>query len=376
MTDPAVKGTILIVDDNPTNLAVLYDYLKEEGFAVFIAKSGEKAIQQVERIKPDIILLDVLMPGGIDGFETCHRLKANPNTRGIPVIFMTALSDTVDKVKGFNAGAVDYVTKPFQQEEVLARINAHLTILRQQAIIKELSEKKLQELRFSISQSLPHELRTPLTTIMGYSQLIAALSPEKLLENAPKVSESIYQASKRLYRLIENYILFTRVQVLLADEAELNQLRQQAIYNPQEIIEKQARDKAAEKKRKSDLSLQVENALVYITVPNLEKIVQELVDNAFTFSSPGSPVAVQGARQGDSYLITITDAGHGMSTEQLKNIGAYMQFDRHKHEQQGSGLGLTLATQLVELHGGTCQLESVPEQGTTVYVRLRSVVHG
>jgi len=132
------ESTVLIVDDDPTNLNVLVDTLIDEGFIVSVAKSGEGALNQVEEVNPDIILLDVRMPG-IDGFETCRRLKANDTTKEIPVIFMTALADTMDKVKGFEVGGVDYITKPFQHEEVLARVKAHLTIVHQQRQLRELN---------------------------------------------------------------------------------------------------------------------------------------------------------------------------------------------------------------------------------------------
>jgi PAS domain S-box-containing protein len=134
------KGVIVIVDDNPTNLGVLFDFLTDSGFRVLVAQDGESAIQKVEYARPDLILLDVMMPG-IDGFETCRRLKANSSTQDIPVIFMSALSETVDKVTGFNLGAVDYVTKPIQQEEVKARVNTHLTI---RSLYKRLQAQNLQ----------------------------------------------------------------------------------------------------------------------------------------------------------------------------------------------------------------------------------------
>ena len=118
---------ILIVDDNPNNLKLLFDFLKESGFKVLVAKDGESAIEKLQEVSPNIILLDVMMPG-IDGFETCYRLKASVATKDIPVIFMTALTDRVDKVKGLSMGAVDYITKPFQQEEVLARVQLHLRL--------------------------------------------------------------------------------------------------------------------------------------------------------------------------------------------------------------------------------------------------------
>ena len=134
------QGVIVIVDDTPHNLGVLFDFLTDSGFKVLVAQDGESAIQKVQYAKPDLILLDVMMPG-IDGFETCRRLKANPTTQEIPVIFLSALSDTVDKVKGFNLGAVDFITKPVQQEEVKARVITHLTLRNLQ---KKLETQNLQ----------------------------------------------------------------------------------------------------------------------------------------------------------------------------------------------------------------------------------------
>jgi DNA-binding response OmpR family regulator len=139
------NGIILIVDDNPTNLGVLFDFLADSGFQVLVAQDGEDAIEQVEYALPDLILLDVLMPG-MDGFETCQHLKAQESTKDIPVIFMTALSETVDKVRGLNLGAVDYITKPLQHEEVLARVKIHLSI-------RNLT-KKLQEQNVHLEQEI------------------------------------------------------------------------------------------------------------------------------------------------------------------------------------------------------------------------------
>lgn len=137
--DTAEKAAILIVDDTPANLGVLSDFLADSGFKVLVAEDGESAIQKVEYASPDLILLDVLMPG-MDGFETCRRLKANELTQDIPVIFMTALTEMMDKVRGFNLGAVDYITKPLQHEEVLARVKTHLSL---QNLTKKLQEQNL-----------------------------------------------------------------------------------------------------------------------------------------------------------------------------------------------------------------------------------------
>jgi DNA-binding response OmpR family regulator len=143
---PAQKAQLLIVDDYPTNIKVLSDLLIEYGFEVLIARDGENALQKLERISPDLILLDILMPG-MDGFETCRRLKDQASTQDIPVIFMTALSDPVDKIKGLTMGAVDYITKPFQQEEVLARVNTHLKIRQLTKCLADQNAQLKQEAR-------------------------------------------------------------------------------------------------------------------------------------------------------------------------------------------------------------------------------------
>ncbi|MBZ8179219.1 hybrid sensor histidine kinase/response regulator [Oscillatoria salina] len=146
------QTTLLIVDDNPTNIKVLFNFLKNAGFRVLVAKDGKDALKKVEVAIPDLILLDVMMPG-IDGFETCRFLKENPQYHDLPIIFMTALADTKNKVKGLSLGAVDYITKPFQQEEVLARINLHLQLC---FLRKELAEKneRLSELNTQLEQKV------------------------------------------------------------------------------------------------------------------------------------------------------------------------------------------------------------------------------
>jgi chemotaxis protein methyltransferase CheR len=150
------KGTILIVDDTPANISVLLDYLHQQGFKGLVARDGLRALEQVKHARPDLILLDVVMPG-LDGFETCRRLKKEAGIAEIPVIFMTALSDTTDKMRGFEVGAVDYVTKPFQHEEVLARVTTHLTLRRLQSALQEANarlEQRVAERTVALQQAL------------------------------------------------------------------------------------------------------------------------------------------------------------------------------------------------------------------------------
>lgn len=175
-------ATILIVDDHPTNLQVLLDSLQNSGYRTLIARNGEGAIKQAAFANPDLILLDVMMPG-IDGFEACRRIKADETTRDIPVIFMTALTDTVDKVKGFEAGGVDYITKPFDQVELLARLKAHLELRRYQKAL-QYSNQQLAAINADLRKA-QHQLELaaktdPLTQLSNRRDMIEKLEYEQV----------------------------------------------------------------------------------------------------------------------------------------------------------------------------------------------------
>jgi signal transduction histidine kinase len=190
------KGIILIVDDTPTNLGVLFDFLADSGFKVLVARDGESAIQKVEYALPDLILLDVLMPG-MDGFETCRCLKGNQATKDIPVVFMTALTETVDKIRGLNLGAVDYITKPLQHEEVLARVTSHLRI--------QNLTKKLKEQNVRLKQEIQERTR----------------AEEALLKLKEELEERVEERTVELSQ--SNALLKQEIQERISTEAALQQ---------------------------------------------------------------------------------------------------------------------------------------------------------
>lgn len=190
---PSSQATILIVDDNPSTLEVLFDFLMNAGFRVLIAQDGESAILKVAEASPDVILLDIIMPG-IDGFETCRRLKANPATREIPVIFMTALAQTSVVVKGFELGAVDYITKPTQQEIVLARVTTHLTIQKLQ--------RSLQQQNWQLQQEIlqRHQAEAALQNANEELQRLATLDGLTQVANRRRFDEYLTKAWQILVR--------------------------------------------------------------------------------------------------------------------------------------------------------------------------------
>ncbi len=221
-------GTILVVDDNPTNIQVLFDVLSEIGYRVAIAKSGEAALQRLQSYHPDIILLDVMMPG-IDGFETCQRLKIEPATHDIPVIFMTALSDTMDKVKGLSLGAVDYITKPIQHEEALARIRVHLQLSSAQ---KELEQRttELSQTLDNLKQTQTHLVQSEKMSSLG--QLMAGIAHE-INNPVSFISGNLAPAEEHIRNLMTFLELYQechpdphpKIQVWM-EEVELDYLRE------------------------------------------------------------------------------------------------------------------------------------------------------
>jgi len=291
---------------------------------------------------------------------------------------MTALSDTVDKVKGFELGAVDYITKPFKQEEVLARVKTHLTIQQLQKDLqvknKELQEalererKMMEDLRVNLSLSLPHELRTPLTGIIGFAELLIdplnLPKPDRIV-NYGKI---IYENGLRLNRLVENSLLYANLKLLNYAHKDGRRWQSKSSLDVKGFITSVARQIAKDAQRQEDLVLELVNARIRILPENFEKILTELLDNAFKFSQTGTSVRVMTQIEGNQCIFRVTDQGRGMRQEQIGNIGAYMQFDRSQHEQQGSGLGLTITHLLTQLEGGELSIESVLDQGTTVSI--------
>jgi signal transduction histidine kinase len=225
------RSIILIVDDNQTNLDVLFELLRNYGFKVLVALDGESAIEQIEYIHPDLILLDIMMPG-IDGFETCRRLKVDPRTQDIPIIFMSALSDTLDKVKGFQTGAVDYITKPFQHEEVLSRIETHLTIRSLQKKLEEknaelahlnqnlerLVEQKTKQLIDQektaiigrLTQGMVHNLKSPLQVIQTSIDLIDTRATKINEDSLMKYTKYILQAVTKINQIMDTLMMKSR----------------------------------------------------------------------------------------------------------------------------------------------------------------------
>ncbi len=375
---------ILVIEDDLAVREGLLDLLDAEKYQAFGAGDGKTGVELAKAHLPDLIICDVMMPQ-LDGFGVLTALQEEPSTATIPFIFLTAKTDKNDLRQGMSLGADDYLTKPFTRAELLGAISARLG---KKAVIEEQQAQKLDQLRTSITLSLPIELRSPLNNILGFSQLLIEESDSLKGPEIKEMSEIIYNAGERLHRLIENFLLYAELEVVAANPERIKALRSSRVSSVVSVIEKTALDRAQKAGREADLQLELQDSSLQISKARLEKIVEELLDNAFKYSEADTPVRIvaspvdtelpRSSGNGNSYAepsalryaLSITDHGRGMSAAQITQIGAYQQFERKLYEQQGSGLGLTIIKRLVQLLYGELTIESIPNQQTTVRVIL------
>jgi signal transduction histidine kinase len=355
---------ILVIDNDASLREVIQMALEHAGFEVIEADNGAIGVQNACAQLPDLILCDVRMEK-MDGYRTLAALRQDTVTAPIPVILMTGQADTAGMRQGMELGADDYLSKPFTVPQLLAAVNARL---KKNQTVRELAERKLADLRANISLALPHELLTPLNGILGFTDILITDHSHLQADEIVSMSEAIRDSAKRLHRLIENFLIFAQIELLQADQ--LQALREGQTLDLRKPIERVAQVRAGRAGRAEDLVLELCEASAAITEDYFTKIVDELLENAFKFSTLGSPVQVQSVTGNGTFVLRIADQGRGMKSEHIAEVGAYMQFERKIYEQQGSGLGLTIAKRLTELHGGELSIQSELGIGTTVEVTL------
>jgi signal transduction histidine kinase len=357
---------ILVIDDEEWLRDMVQLALRQKGFEVAQAENGALGIDLARKELPDLILCDVNMER-VDGYLTLSALRSKPATAAIPFILMTGLADHDGMRHGMELGADDYLPKPFTLEALYAAVDARL---KKAQTLRQAAEKNLADLRANISLMLPHEMRTPLNGILAYGEILSSEADSLPAKEVAEMGQVIYDSGKRLERLIENFLIYAQIEVLSADSEKLNALRAEATSFPAQLIAEHVEAQARLAGRKADLLVDVADSPVGISADYLARIVDELAQNAFKFSPPGTVVSVRLAATPEGASLAITDHGRGFTPEQIGQIGAYVQFDRKMHEQQGLGLGLIIAKRLTELHGGALIIQSEPGAATTVTVRL------
>ncbi len=370
---------ILIVDDVPKNLQLLGSILFNAGYKITLAQSAARALEIVENALPDLILSDVIMPE-MDGFELCRRLKNTETTREIPVIFLTAKTGSEEIVKGFRSGGVDYVTKPFNRTELLARVRTHLELKRSKTELKEKSEKlkKMDMAKSRFFANLSHEFRTPLTLIMGPLEQMLSENHEKTVKDNVRL---MLRNARQLLNLINQMLELAKFE---DGKAQLGASPQNIVPFVKSIV--MCFESLAAQNNVSLIFHETETDMtVYFDSEKLEKIVSNLLSNAFKYTPAHEEITVslKNIPTGNRFPsggaeISVRDTGSGIPPDRLSHI-----FDRFfrveggaggENGQKGAGMGLALAKELVELHHGEIDVQSRRsediEHGTEFIVRL------
>src|SRR5581483_5485846 len=330
---------ILVIDDEEWLREMMNLALRQKGFEVSEAANGTEGMEKAKKELPDLILCDINM-GKVDGYSTLAELRRNPSTAAIPFILMTGLADSASMRHGMELGADDYLPKPFTTDALYAAVEARL---KKSQTIRDEAEKKLRHLRDNISLMMPHEMRTPLNGIISNAELLAHSSSTLKPNEIAEIGQEIHQSSERLARLIENFLIYSQLEMIAADPKHANTLRHGKTEHPVELIKKHATMQATHAGRVADLSFELADVAVPVVDDYLSKIVDELTQNAFKFSKTGAPVRVSLSTAPSSITLSFSDHGCGFSQEETTHIGAYMQFERKRREQQGLGLGLSIA---------------------------------
>ncbi len=361
-----MKKKILVVEDETLVREGIVELLSSEGFDMYSAPDGDEGLKLAQKHIPDLIICDIMMPT-LDGYELLELLQQEEETATIPFIFLTAKSEKTDMRRGMDLGADDFLTKPFKANELFKAVQ---TRIQKKDKYETKTEERLDELRLSIATILPHELRTPLNGIMASSQLLMEYSDTMEREEVYQLHENIFTSAKRLNRLIVNYLYYTELEMLNKDKARIKKFKKLSkIESPNSILSDLFTIYAENYERLEDLDISLgEEKPIVIFEDHFHKICEEIADNAFKFSLEKDKIKVRTELNDDEYLLKITDYGRGMDVNKIDKIGAYFQFDRNLHEQQGSGLGLVIAKRLLDIYKGNLKIDSRIDKYTTVAV--------
>lgn len=354
---------ILIVDDVMSNVLLLKVLLTNEKFAIATASNGRQALEQVEKENPDLVLLDVMMPD-MSGFEVAQHLKSNPNTADIPIIFLTALNSTADIVKGFQVGANDFISKPFNKEELIIRVTHQISLVAAKRLILSKTEELQRTIagRDKLYSVIAHDLRSPMGSIkMVLNMLILNLPSEKIGAEMYELLTMANQTTEDVFSLLDNLLKWTKSQI-----GKLN-----VVYQDVDLVEVtdgviEIFSMVASLKKIRIHEMKPEKMMVNADIDMLKTVVRNLLSNAIKFSKENSEVLVKMEEVDGMAVVSVQDYGCGISEEEQKKL---LHTDTHfstfgTNNEEGSGLGLLLCKDFVVKNGGKLWFTSKEGEGS------------
>lgn len=354
---------ILIVDDVMSNVLLLKVLLTNEKFAIATASNGRQALEQVEKENPDLVLLDVMMPD-MSGFEVAQHLKSNPNTADIPIIFLTALNSTADIVKGFQVGANDFISKPFNKEELIIRVTHQISLVAAKRLILSKTEELQRTIagRDKLYSVIAHDLRFPMGSIkMVLNMLILNLPSEKIGAEMYELLTMANQTTEDVFSLLDNLLKWTKSQI-----GKLN-----VVYQDVDLVEVtdgviEIFSMVASLKKIRIREMKPEKMMVNADIDMLKTVVRNLLSNAIKFSKENSEVLVKMEEVDGMAVVSVQDYGCGISEEGQKKL---LHTDTHfstfgTNNEEGSGLGLLLCKDFVVKNGGKLWFTSKEGEGS------------
>lgn len=354
---------ILIVDDVMSNVLLLKVLLTNEKFAIATASNGRQALEQVEKENPDLVLLDVMMPD-MSGFEVAQHLKSNPNTADIPIIFLTALNSTADIVKGFQVGANDFISKPFDKEELIIRVTHQISLVAAKRLILSKTEELQRTIagRDKLYSVIAHDLRSPMGSIkMVLNMLILNLPSEKIGAEMYELLTMANQTTEDVFSLLDNLLKWTKSQI-----GKLN-----VVYQDVDLVEVtdgviKIFSMVASLKKIRIHEMKPEKMMVNADIDMLKTVVRNLLSNAIKFSKENSEVLVKMEEVDGMAVVSVQDYGCGISEEGQKKL---LHTDTHfstfgTNNEEGSGLGLLLCKDFVVKNGGKLWFTSKEGEGS------------
>jgi hypothetical protein len=364
---------LLVVDDVQTNVLLLKALLSKEGYGILVANNGQEALEVIRNENPDLILLDVMMPG-MDGFEVAERLKSEEYRCEIPIIFLTALDDTQSIVNGFKLGAGDFISKPFRKEELMVRIKHQLSLVAARRIIEEKNEELRKTIagRDKMYSVIAHDLRSPMASMkMLLNTIMMSVEKDKIDPDIFDMLEMSNKTSEEVFSLLDNLLKWTKSQLgkltVIPQKLDISGLADGVV----EVM-----NSVAEVKHIKLIRTDHESFFVYVDIEMIKSILRNLISNAVKFSNPDSEIKVGIKAEDGKVIVSVTDSGKGIKKEdQHKLLKDSTHFTTYgTNSEEGSGLGLLLCRDFARKNGGELWFESEENLGSVFSFSLPQLI--